>query len=165
MLMTVKPLRQYVTIYNNITLKGSVRSGTLLSIALAFILLATIVSLVYMLNVAKVGESFTEFYLLNLEGKADTYPIEVMLGEEIGLFVGIINREHKETRYRLVISIDGEKSLQVEQVVLDNQEKWEQKVFFTPTKVGENQEVKFLLVKQGYDQNPLEIRLFLDVKQ
>lgn len=165
MLMTVKPLRQYVTIYNNITLKGSVRSGTLLSIALAFILLATIVSLVYMLNVAKVGESFTEFYLLNLEGKADTYPIEVMLGEEIGLFVGIINREQKETRYRLEISIDGEKSLQVEQVVLDNQEKWEQKVFFTPTKVGENQEVKFLLVKQGYDQNPLEIRLFLDVKQ
>jgi uncharacterized membrane protein len=49
--------------------------------------------------------------------------------------------------------------------VLADKEKWEKQVSFTPTSVGENQKVEFLLYKGGQVEPYLSLRLLIDVKQ
>jgi len=49
----------------------------------------------YVIAVPKVGERFTEFYILGLNGKAMDYPSELKLGEGGKVIVGIANREHE----------------------------------------------------------------------
>ena len=65
----------------------------LLAIILIGAILAAIGTLGYVIATPKVGEKFTEFYILGLEGQAIEYPKEMKVGEQGRVLVGIINRE------------------------------------------------------------------------
>ena len=67
----------------------------------------------YVIATPKVGERFTEFYILGLSGKAIDYPTELVVGEERKLIVGIINREREAATYRIEVVIDGVKNNEV----------------------------------------------------
>ena len=136
-----------------------------LSIALLVAVLAAIGALVYVLAIPKVGEKFTEFYILGPEGKAENYPAELVLGEEVGVILGIVNREYEVVSYQVEVRIDGVTSQEIRPVVLAHEEKWEQKVSFIPTKVGGNQKVEFVLYKHGQDKSHLTLRLWIEVKE
>ena len=135
-------------------------SNKALSITLALIIVCAIVALVYIAVMPKVGESFTEFYILGPEGKAEGYPGEVALGEEARVIVGIINQEYRETSYRVEITIDGSGNNEVGPIVLVHGEKWEHQVSFRPVRVGGNQKVEFLLYK-AVEAEPSSERLHL----
>jgi uncharacterized membrane protein len=66
------------------------------------------------------------------------------------------------TTYKLEILINGEQVNEIDSIVLNQGEKWEQPVTFTPVKTGENQEVQFELFKQG-DTVFQELHLWIDV--
>jgi uncharacterized membrane protein len=95
-----------------------------------------------------VSEKFTEFYILGPQGKAQDYPSELVLDEEGVVIVGIVNNEREAMTYSLGITINGEKVNEISVIRLEQGEKWEQPVTFTPAKVGLDQKVEFLLYKQ-----------------
>jgi len=118
-----------------------------LSIILIIAILVALGTLGYFMAKPKVGEGFTEFYILGLNGKAADYPKEIRLGNEEKVIVGIVNLEHEVVSYRVEIKIDGVKNNEAGPVVLANEQKWEEIVSFMPDKSGDSQEVEFLLYK------------------
>jgi len=95
-----------------------------------------------------VSEKFTEFYILGSQGKAQDYPSGLVLGKEGVVIVGVVNQEREAMTYSIAITVDGEKVNEISAIRLEQGEKWEQPVTFTPTKVGLDQKVEFLLYKQ-----------------
>ncbi|KKL06874.1 hypothetical protein LCGC14_2591650, partial [marine sediment metagenome] len=98
------------------------------------------------------------------EGKAENYPREVVVGEEVGVIVGIINQEYKTMSYRLEVRIEGVKNNETELPVLEQGEKWQEVVSFIPDETGDNQKVELLLYKGEESESPLELHLWVDVK-
>ena len=133
-----------------------------LSVVLIIVILVAIGLLGYLLAAPKAGEGFTEFYVLGLEGKAENYAEELVVGEEARVIVGIINQEHKQISYQVQVTIDGNRNNEISPVVLVPGEKYEQEVGFTPTKVGEKQKVEFVLYKE--DKPYRYLHLLIDVK-
>ncbi len=141
------------------------RWDRVLAILLVVAIAGAIGTLGYVIATPKVGERFTEFYILGLEGKAENYPQELALGQEGRVILGIVNQEHETTEYQVEITIDGEKVGEAGPFTLNHEEKWEQEVVFAPTKAGASQKVEFLLYK-GASAEPIQrLHLWIDVKE
>lgn len=141
-------------------LQGS-RLDKSLTIILALSILAAVGTLIYTVANPKVGERFTEFYILGAEtGKAEGYPTELKVGEAGQVILGITNREHEPTTYRVEITINGTKVNDYGPISLEHEETWEEPVTFTPIETGENQKVEFLLYKQGETDVYLTLHLW-----
>ena len=144
------------------------REGTLdraLSVALIAAILGTVGILGYILATPRIGETYTEFYILGEEGLASNYPKEGVVAREQTIIIGIVNREQKRVSYRIQVIIDGEIVRKVEPVPLDYMEKWEQIVSFTPRHVGDNQKIEFLLYRDE-DNTPYQqpLHLWINVR-
>ena len=149
-------------------MKAAVWGGGAWNRALFIILVVAILgaagTLGYLIAAPGVGETFTEFYILGLDGKAADYPEEIMVGDEGKVIVGIVNHEHEVVSYRIEVRIDGTKNNEVGPLVLDNEQKWEEIVSFTPDRAGDNQKVTFFLYKSGEAEPCLEpLHLWIDV--
>jgi uncharacterized membrane protein len=142
---------------------GQTRTDRALSVVLGIVILAAIATLVFVVTQPRIGEKFTEFYILGQNGKADNYPTQLNLGDSGNVIVGIINREQQTMDYRVEIKIDGVSQAMLGPITLTNDSKSEMKVTFTPNKVGDNQEVEFLLYKNGQDQFSEELHLWANV--
>lgn len=135
-----------------------------LLVVLAIAILGALGTLGYVIAIPKVGEQFTEFYILGQEEKVANYPRELKVGEEGEVVMGIINREFRAVSYRVEVRIDGVKSTEMEPLVLEHDEKWEGKISFVPQVAGENRKTEFLLYKDGEAEPCLEpLRLWVDV--
>jgi len=139
------------------------RLDRILNIALAVAITGTLVTLAYVVANPKVGEKFTEFYILGAEGKADDYPQNVILGESAWVTVGLINREQEPSVYNVEISIDGQTAATLDPVSLEHDEKHETRAEFTPSKTGQNQKVEFNLYKNGSPEVYLSLHIWIDV--
>jgi len=124
-----------------------------LTVLLVVAVLGAIGSLVYVTATPRVGERFTEFYILGPQGKAEDYPKVLVLGEKAVVRLGIVNHEHETTDYRVEITIDGEKVSEIGSIALKHEGKWEQPITFSPTRAGAHQKVEFSLYK-GEDTEP-----------
>lgn len=157
--------------------KGQGRLDRALSIILIVAIVGAVGTLGYVIATPKVGEKFTEFYLLGVEGKAVGYPSEFVMDEgKISLvryghsegevrevtedrgrvMLGIVNHEQEESSYRVEVNIDGERVKiwldggwvdSIGPITLAHEEKWEQEIGFTPQHIGDNQKVSFILYK------------------
>lgn len=140
--------------------------GKVLAITVVVAILATLGTLGYVIATPKVGETFTEFYILGQDGKAANYPKELKIGEKGEVIVGIVNHEGKEVSYRVEVVAGSQESTEVGPVVLVDEQKWEGEVSFVPEVAGENQKVEFLLYKDGEVEPCLEpLHLWVDVKK
>jgi len=134
--------------------KGQSPTVRVLSVILAAVILGAVATAGYVITTPRVGEKFTEFYILGLGGEAINYPREMKVGEEGRVIVGIINREHETVSYRIEISLDGVSNNQAGPLVLEHDEKWEEVISFTPDSFNPDrregyQKVEFLLYKNG----------------
>jgi len=120
-----------------------------LSITLFAVIVIALGTFLYGILAPGVGEKFTEFYILGAEGKAADYPKELTLGKADSVTVGLINREQTTARYKVMVTLDGEKIGETGEVPLNHDEKWEQVVTFTPQKTGAEQKLEFLLFRDG----------------
>lgn len=64
-----------------------------LSLSLMVAIVAAIGYLGYVIASPKPGQEFTEFYVLDVEGKARDYPQQIVLGEPVEVIIGIVNHE------------------------------------------------------------------------
>ncbi len=137
-----------------------------LSVVLVVAILGALGTLGYVIAKPKVGERFTELYILGVGGKAEDYPQELTIGEEGKVIVGIINREHERVSYHVEVMIDNVKNNEVGPIELEHDEKWEGIVVFTPSEPGEDQKVEFLLYKNGGAEPSVEsLHLWIDVME
>jgi uncharacterized membrane protein len=146
-----------------------------LSVVLIFAVLGTIGTLVYTVAFPKVGEKFTQFYILGKGGQAANYPVNFTLSKGavtsvdygnglitysgIGeITVGIINNEQAPTTYTVqvvvdgtpvAITVDGASAAGNGPVTLENNGKFEQLIGFAPQHTGDNQRVDFVLLVGG----------------
>jgi len=144
---------------------GYTKLDKALSVVLILLILGAIGALAYVVGNPKVGEEFTEFYILSPGGVAVDYPRQLKVGEEGGVIVGVINREHETVSYRLEVRIDGAINNKVGPVILEHEGKLEQIITFAPDKPGDNQKVEFLLYKQGQAGVCQSLHLWVDVKE
>jgi len=132
-----------------------------LSISLAVAIVAALACLGYVAATPKQSNKFTEFYILNIEGKAENYPDKVALGEPVNIIVSVINNEYEPASYHVVITIDGLENSQVYIGTLDHEENWEESVSFVPQAARENSKVEFHLYRNGdtepYFKDPLHM--------
>ncbi len=136
-----------------------------LSISLAVAILVALGCLGYIVAVPKQSEKFTEFYILNTQGKAENYQKQVTVSKPVAIIIGIVNNEYEPISYRVGITVDDIKNKEISIGELAHEEKWQEMVSFTPNKTGDNRKVEFWLYKNGeiepYFKDPL--CLFIDV--
>ena len=117
------------------------------------------------------NEKYTEFCILKMEGKLDISPRELMAGEEGRVVLVIVNHEHETMSYRLEVWIDGEQvnvwlnetELEVMEVELAHEEKWEHQIGFIPQQAGDGQEVEFRLFKNEDSETYLNLNFGITV--
>ena len=136
-----------------------------LSIGIIVAIIGALGTLGYAISTHEVGEKFTSFYVLSLEGDAIDYPTKLRVGEEARVIVGIINHEHELVNYSLEVRIDNIKNNEVEPVTLEHGEKWEQVASFVSNAVGDNQKVEFLLYRLDQDDIYRRLHLWIDVTE
>ncbi len=136
-----------------------------LFIILVITIMGALGALGYVIATPKVGEKFTEFYILGLEGKATGYPTELAVGEEGKVIVGVVNHEQATVSYRVVVEIDGVKNKEIGPIILGHGKKWEAIVSFTPHRAGDNQKAEFLLYKEGQSEAYQSLHLWVNVTE
>ncbi len=149
--------RQYLCIIRTRYSMSKLNKG--LSISLGIAIVVALGCIAYLVITPSEGEKFTEFYILNVEGKAADYPRQAVLGEPVNIVIGVVNHEYEPVSYRVAITIDDVENSQADIGMLAHEEKWEEKVSFTPQIAGEKQKVEFYLYKDGgaepYYKEPL----------
>jgi uncharacterized membrane protein len=139
--------------------------NTALFVFLAAAIVVTSGFIIYMNVTPQNINKFTEFYVLNAEGKAKDFPEQVIVDNPVGVLLGVINHEYQPADYNVEIKMDNTEVGEVNTGTLAYQQKWEEKVNFVPRVVGESQRVDFILFKNGeiepYLNEPLA--LYIDV--
>ena len=139
--------------------------NTALFVFLAAAIVATSGFIIYMNVTPQNINKFTEFYVLNAEGKAKDFPEQVIVDNPVGVLLGVINHEYQPADYNVEIKMDNTEVGKANTGTLAYQQKWEEKVSFIPRVVGEGQRIDFILFKNGeiepYLNEPLT--LYIDV--
>jgi len=136
-----------------------------LSVVLVIAILGALGMLGYVIASPRVGEKFTEFYILGPGEEATDYPQEFNIGETYEVVLGIINHEHQEVSYLVEIRTAETLIGELGPVVLEHDQEWEREVSFTLVKSGDNQKVEFLLYKQGQNEVYRSLHLWVNVKE
>lgn len=129
-------------------LKPKNGKDSILTIILILTIMLTIGTVYYTITVPKMGEKFTEFYVLNSVGEADNYSTNLKSNYPAEWIVGVTNREYVPVNYTIQIILDKD-ILTTRTLELDHNEKWEKNVTFIPNKVGNDKELEFLLFKEN----------------
>ena len=137
-----------------------------LTIALVISIITAVSVLVYALTVPRVGERFTEFYILDESGMAEDYPTSLNATENATVIIGVANHEFANVSYTVrkdlvtiqwVYNTSAERdepveisrvTLHEEIVILDHEDMWEASFNFSIADVGDYK-LEFLLYKDG----------------
>lgn len=79
------------------------RVDKVVTLVLAVLIISSIFLLVYVIVVPKIGEKFTEFYVLGVNGTADQYPQNLRVGENTSVILGISNHEYRKMNYTIQV--------------------------------------------------------------
>jgi uncharacterized membrane protein len=113
---------------------------------------------------SRVGETFTEFYVLGPGGKAEGYPQRVFAGEEAEVILGIVNHEAREARYTVQIRAGEDLLRTIGPITLAHEQKWEERVEFSPSRPGDRVKVEFQLYIDGGTTPYRSLHLWLRVR-
>ena len=80
---------------------------TISAVILVFIIMGAIGVFYLVLNPIP-SEKFTEFYVLDVNGKAINYPSNMSVGEKSNLTVVVVNREYAKSSYQIQIMQDNQ---------------------------------------------------------
>ncbi len=141
------------------------RLDKVLSVALVFAILFAVGSIVYVVTTPKVGEKFTEFYILGPGGMAEGYPRELKTGEPGKVILGVVNHEYREIDYSVEVRMGGSLKKKLYPIALAHEEKWEKPITFRANQPHKNLKVEFLLYREGDKEPYRKLHLWVDVIQ
>lgn len=119
----------------------------------------------YIITLHPEADRFTQFYILGPEGKATGYPTKLAIGEEGEVIVGVVNHEQETMIYGIEVRIGGAKNLEIGPIVLEHDEKLQERVGFAPHEAGKEVKVEFLLYKQGQRDVYKSLWLWIDITE
>ncbi len=140
------------------------RSDKLFLIGFLVAIVVVASSTVYLASAPKIGERFTEFYVLGSNGKLADYPVNLMLGENGTVVLGITNHEYENLTYRIVICLENQPLEAIDEIQLSHEMNWSQNYTFTPKETGEKTKLAFELYKQNIDEPYRSLQLWITVK-
>jgi len=158
-----------VSLKGEISKKPESKIDRILTILLVISILASIVTLAYVVVTPKEGEKFTEFYILGSDGMAEGYPTDLQPGQNGTVIIGVVNHEYEDTDYSIDLILKNNSQLTDQeslQITLRHNETWEKEITFTPESAGENMKLQFLLYKGRDMAEPYrDLHLWIDVRE
>ncbi len=82
---------------------GESKLDKALTVILVIAILSSVISLIYVVAMPRQGEQFTEFYVLDQEGKTVNYPNNLTVGEPGEVIIGIANHEQRSVNYTIEV--------------------------------------------------------------
>ncbi len=141
------------------------RSDKFLTYLLIFLLVIGIGMVVFVVITPKMGEKFTEFYILGPSGKAGDYPSNLIYGSPVSIRTGVVNHEYTSVNYTIKAALNAS-VLTETQFNLDNNGIWEDNLTIVPDKEGRNMKLEFLLFKDNNFTAPYrELHLWVSVSR
>ncbi len=110
------------------------------------------------------GEKLTEFYAVGAQNLAEGYPREVAIGQPMQVQFGLVNQEGKATNYRIEIRSGGKLLTQTDPIRLESGAKWEQPLRYQLDKAGDNQLVEVMLFSEQKSEPYRRLRLWVNVR-
>jgi uncharacterized membrane protein len=138
------------------------RTDMTLTLLLVF-LIAFAAGLIYFVtSTPRVGERFTEFYILDPSGKAQNYPANLTYNSPADFLVGVTNHEYASTNYTVQVALD-KNILTYTRFMLNNDETWEKNISIIPGKEGAKMKLEFWLFKENNFTAPYrELQLWVN---
>ena len=133
-----------------------------LSAALAVAIIVCTGFIIYLSTTPSANDKFTEFYILNENGKASAYPFDVKAGQPVIVMLGVINHEYRPLIYKIQIKQNGDIIKTVIVGPLQDKQKWEEKVDFAVEGSGSSQAEFYLFTdddKEPHVKDPLILKL------
>ncbi len=84
------------------------RTDKILTIILVFSIAIAAGMIYFVITTPKIGERFTEFYILDPSGKAGNYPTELKYDSPSTILVGVVNHEYALLNYTLQVALKEE---------------------------------------------------------
>ena len=143
----------------------SKRLDKILTIILLIAIITALAMTVYVIITPKIGEKFTEFYVLGPGGNATDYPTSLSVDDKGEVIVGVVNHEYENVSYLFNAEIEnrtiGEKSFQ-----LAHNETLEFPFVFTASENSGRKKLEFLLFRenQSAPEPYRELHLWIDVQ-
>ena len=141
------------------------RMDRVLSALLVLAVIFALGSIVYVVATPRVGEKFTEFYILGPGGKAEGYPRELAVGKSGVVTVGIVNHEYAPVKYSVEVVLDGHLKKRLRPGELNHEQKWEGMVGFFAGQPHENLKVEFLLYREQDREPYRSLHLWVNVRE
>ncbi|HEY9246705.1 MAG TPA: DUF1616 domain-containing protein [Candidatus Methanoperedens sp.] len=139
------------------------RTDRILTGVLIFSIVLAIGTIFFVITTPRVGEKFTEFYILGSEGKAENYPTELRYKVPAAIRVGVVNHEYAIVNYTVRIALDTE-TLTDTWFSLPHNETWEGNMTFVPNKEGTDMKLALWLFKDDNFTAPYrELHLWVNV--
>jgi uncharacterized membrane protein len=139
------------------------RTDMFLTIILVFSIALAAGMIYFVITTPKIGERFTEFYILDPSGKAQDYPTELKYNSPSRILVGVVNHEYIPINYTVQVALDKEVLTDISFMVAHNGT-WENNVTFTPDKTGSDLKLEFWLFKEDNFTAPYrELHLWVNV--
>jgi uncharacterized membrane protein len=147
-------------------LLDALRSLPWVSLSLAAVVIGVLLLAGFRFGVlggSRVGETFTEFYVLGPGGKAEGYPRRLLVGEPSQVIVGVINHEGHTARYRVEVqaSVDGLASKGPFGLV--DGERREDRVDIVLRRPAKQVKIEFVLFMEGAKGPYRTLHLWVDV--
>jgi uncharacterized membrane protein len=112
---------------------------------------------------SRVGETFTEFYVLGPGAKAEGYPRRLLVGEPGQVIVGVINHEAHTARYRVEVEAGVDRIASEGPFALADGEKREDRVAIVLRRPAKQVKVEFALFMEGAAGPYRRLHLWVDV--
>lgn len=136
--------------------------GVVFPLLFAALAVVTVVVFVFVLQHPP-RQTFTEFYVLDAQGKAIDYPLATVIGEPLTVRLGIANHEQMTQTYLIDTLLNGTATEQLGPVVLEDGAALDEPVNVIFTTIGERQRADFLLYRQGQDGVYRSVHLLVTV--
>jgi uncharacterized membrane protein len=118
-------------------------------VVMAGALFLSLLTAAWIFLVPSSNQHMTEFYILGQEGLAEDYPRAITAGQTISITTGITNREGKISTYNIQVKLADQVIGQAGPITLEDEAIWEQPIKFSIPTVGDNQQVVFILEREG----------------
>jgi uncharacterized membrane protein len=141
------------------------RGAKVMSVVLILLVLTAVGTLVYVARMPRHIETYTEFYLLNEDGMADSYPTSLKAGESANVIIGITNHEGTSVDYRVEVLFNGQVIDAIGPVTLDSEQNHEQILTLGITQPGEHQKMELLLYKDAETEIYETLHLWMNVSE
>src|SRR5712692_254107 len=112
---------------------------------------------------SRVGETFTEFYVLGPGGRAEGYPRRLLVGEPSQVIVGVINHEGHTARYTVQVQAGIDRLASEGLFTLADGEKREDEVAIVLRRPAKQVKVEFALFMEGTAGPYRKLHLWVDI--